>query len=132
VSPIHRFHLRLGYDAFTACFLVILVGGRMAPLLPQYCSSSFFHATGAPFKAPASFNFSLKFSDYRRWAVKKNASQVVEWWLYCALTGTAQLFSSASTIFPPLCGTDCLCAPAKRPEGNRSAPHVPLEGGRPG
>jgi hypothetical protein len=54
----HRFHLRLGYDALTACFL-------------QYCTSSFFHTAGAPFKAPASFNFSLKFSECRRRAVKK-------------------------------------------------------------
>jgi hypothetical protein len=43
---IHRFHLRLGYDALTACFLIILVGGRTAPLLPQYCSSSFFTPQG--------------------------------------------------------------------------------------
>jgi hypothetical protein len=133
MSQIHRFHLRLGYDALTstACFLVISVGGRTAPLLPQYCSSSFFHAAGAPIKAPASFNFSLKFSECRRRAVKKNASQVVERWLYGALTGTTQLFPSTSTIFLPLYGTDCLCAPARRPKGNRSASHVPLEGGRP-
>ena len=75
MSQIHRFHLRLGYDALTACFLVNSVGGRTAPLLPQYCSSSFFHAAEAPFKAPASFNFSLKFSECRRRAVQKNASQ---------------------------------------------------------
>jgi hypothetical protein len=56
-SQIHRFHLRLSFDALTACFLVISVGGRTTPLLLQYCSSSFFHAVGAPFKAPASFNF---------------------------------------------------------------------------
>jgi hypothetical protein len=47
VSQIHRFHLRLGYDVFTACFLVISVGGRAVSLLPQYCSS-IFHAAGAP------------------------------------------------------------------------------------
>jgi hypothetical protein len=70
VSQIHRFHLRLGYDALTACFLVISVGGRSAPLLPQFP----FHAAGAPFMAPASFNFSLKISECRRRAVKKNAS----------------------------------------------------------
>jgi hypothetical protein len=75
VSQIHRFHLRLGYDALTACFLVISEGGRTAPLLPQYYSSSFFHAAGAPLKAPAGFNFSFKFSECRRRAVKKNASQ---------------------------------------------------------
>ena len=75
VSQIHRFHLRLGYDALTACFLVISVGDRTAPLLLQYCSSSFFHAARGPFKAPASFNFSLKFSECRRRAVQKNASQ---------------------------------------------------------
>jgi hypothetical protein len=74
VSQIHRFHLRLGYDALTACFLVISVGGCTAPLLPQYCSSFFFQAAGTPFKAPASFNFSLKFSKCRRRAVQKNAS----------------------------------------------------------
>jgi hypothetical protein len=53
--------------------VVILVGGRSAPLLPQYCSSSFFHAAGAPFKTPASFNFSLKFSECQRWAFKKKS-----------------------------------------------------------
>jgi hypothetical protein len=75
VSQIHQFCVRLGYDALTVCFLVISVGGRTAPLLLQYCSSSFFQAAGAPFKAPASFNFSLKFSQCGRRAVKKNASQ---------------------------------------------------------
>jgi hypothetical protein len=74
VSQIHRFHLRLGYDALTACFLVISVDGRTAPLLPQFCSSSFFHAAGAPYKAPAIYNFSLTFSECRRRAVK-NTSQ---------------------------------------------------------
>jgi hypothetical protein len=57
LSQSHRFHLRLGYDALAVCFLLILVGGRTVPLLPQYCSSSFFHEAGAPFKATASFNF---------------------------------------------------------------------------
>ena len=127
VSQIHRFHLRLGYNAHVACFLVISVSGRTAPLLPQFCSSSFFHTPG---KVPASFNFSLKFSECRRRAVKKMHRKVVERWLHGALTGTAQLFSSANTIFPPLRGTDCLFAHARRPEWNRSAPHVPLEGGR--
>jgi hypothetical protein len=75
VSQIHRFHLRLGYDALTACFLVISVGGRTVPILPQYCSSSFFHAVGAPIKAPLSLNFSLEFSECWRRAVQKNASQ---------------------------------------------------------
>jgi hypothetical protein len=117
VSQIHRFHLRLGYNALTACFLVISMGGRTAPLLLQYCSSSFFHAAGAPFKAPASFNFSLKFSECRwRADKKKTHRKIVERWLYGALTGTAQLFSSASTIFSPLCGTDCLCAPGEEQE----------------
>jgi hypothetical protein len=69
--------------------LVILVGGRTAPLLPQFCSSSFFHAAGAPFKAPASFKFSLKLSEYRRRAVQKMHRKVVERWLYGTLTGTA-------------------------------------------
>jgi hypothetical protein len=64
----------------------------------------------------------LKFSECWRRAVKKTPRKVVERWLYGALTGTAQLFSSASTIFPPLCVTDCLWAPARRPEWNRSAP----------
>ena len=68
-------NLQLGYDTLAACFLVISVSGRTAPLLPQYCSSSFSHAAGAPFKAPASFNFSLKFFECRRRAVQKNASQ---------------------------------------------------------
>jgi hypothetical protein len=36
-----------------------------------YGATTFVHAAGAPFKALASFNFSLKFSKYRRWAVKK-------------------------------------------------------------
>jgi hypothetical protein len=74
VSQIHQFHFKLcTYGVF---FLVISVGGRTAPLLPQYSSSSFFHAAGAPFKEPASFNFSLKFSECRRRAVqRKNASQ---------------------------------------------------------
>jgi hypothetical protein len=132
VSQIHRFHLRLGYYALAACILEIFVGGRTAPLLLQFCSSSFFHAAGAPIKAPASSNFSLRFSECWWRAVKKMRRNVVEQWLYGALTGIAQLFSSANTIFPPLDGTDCLCAPARRPEGNRSAPHVPQEGGRPG
>jgi hypothetical protein len=61
-----------------------------------------FHAAGAPFKAPASFYSSLKFSEYQRRAVKKTLRKVVERWLYGALTGTAQLFSSDSTIFSPL------------------------------
>jgi hypothetical protein len=39
VSQIQQFHLRLGYDALTACFLVISVGGRTAPLLPQFLFS---------------------------------------------------------------------------------------------
>jgi hypothetical protein len=39
VSQIHRFHLRLGYDALAVCFLVISVGGRTAPLLPQFLFS---------------------------------------------------------------------------------------------
>ena len=71
------FKPRLGYDALAACFLAISVSGRTAPLLLQYCNcnSSFFHAAGAPFKAPASFNFSLKFSEYRRRAVQKHTSQ---------------------------------------------------------
>jgi hypothetical protein len=116
VSQIHRFHLRLGYDALTACFFVISVGGRTAPLLPQYCSSSLFHATGAPFKALASFNFSLNFSECRRRAVQITHRKVVERWLYDALTGTAQLFSSTSTIFPPLRGADYLCAPGGEQE----------------
>jgi hypothetical protein len=51
------------------------VGGYTAPLLPLYCSSSFFHAAGALFKAPASFNFSLKFFECQRRAFQKNASQ---------------------------------------------------------
>jgi hypothetical protein len=42
--------------------------------------------------------------------------KVVERWLYGALTGTAQLFSSDSTIFPLLSGTDCLCAPGGEQE----------------
>jgi hypothetical protein len=55
---------------------LILEGGRAAPLLPQYCRCSFFHAAGAPFKALASSDFLLKFSECRRWAVlKKKASQ---------------------------------------------------------
>jgi hypothetical protein len=33
--------------------------------------------------------------------------KVVERWLYGALTGTAQLFSNASTIFPPLLVCAC-------------------------
>jgi hypothetical protein len=45
----------------------------------HYCRSTaavpFFHAAGAPYKAPASFNFSLKFSECRGQAVQKNASQ---------------------------------------------------------
>jgi hypothetical protein len=71
VSQIHRFHLRLGYDALAACFLVISVGG----LRRQCCRSFFFHAAGAPFEAPASFNFSLKFSECRWRAIKKKASR---------------------------------------------------------
>jgi hypothetical protein len=71
--------------------------------------------------APASFNFSLKFSECRRRAVQKRNRKVVEQWLYGALTDTAHLFSSASTIFLPLRGTNCLCAPARRPDWNRSA-----------
>jgi hypothetical protein len=117
VSQIHRFHLRLGYDALTACFLVISVGGHTAPLLPQFCSSSFFHAAGAPFKTPASFNCSLKFSEYRRRTVQKMHRKVVERWLY-----------SANMIFLPLRGTNIafvrLHCPARHPEGNRSAPDV--------
>jgi hypothetical protein len=99
VSQIHRFHLRLGYDALTACFLVISVSGRTAPLLPLYCSSSFFHAAGAPFKAPASFNFSLKFSECRWRAVQKMHRKVVERWLYGVLPGAARLFSNANQNF---------------------------------
>jgi hypothetical protein len=79
VSQIHQFHLWLGYDALAAWFFVFLFctfgGGRTAPLLPQFCSSSFFHAAMALFKAPASFNFSLKFSECRRRPVQKNVSQ---------------------------------------------------------
>jgi hypothetical protein len=75
LSQIHCFHFSLGYDALTACFMVISMSGCALPLLPQYCSSSFFHATGLPFKASASFNFSLQFSECRRWAVQKYASQ---------------------------------------------------------
>jgi hypothetical protein len=104
----------------------------MAPLLPQFCSSSFFQAAEAPFKAPTSFNFSLKFSECWRRAVQKMHRKVVEQWLYGALTDTAQLFSSANTILSLLRGTNCLCVPARRPEENRSAPNVPLEGGWPG
>jgi hypothetical protein len=124
VSQIHRFHLRLGYDAIAACFLVISVGG----VRHHYCRSFFFYAAGAQFKALASFNFSLKFSECRRRAVQKMYRKVVERWLYGALTGTVQLFSSANTIFPPLRGTDCLWAPG----GKQDCPHVPLESGRPG
>jgi hypothetical protein len=91
VSQICRFHLQLGYDA---CFLIISVGGLTVPLLQQF----FAHAAGAQFKAPASFNFSLKFSECQRRTVKKH-SKVVEPWLYGALIGTGQLFSSAGTIF---------------------------------
>jgi hypothetical protein len=68
-------------------FLLISVGGRAAPLLPQYCNSSLFHATGAPFKAQESFNFSLKFSERRRRAVqkeKKTHRKELERWLYGA------------------------------------------------
>jgi hypothetical protein len=72
--------------------------------------------------APASFNIlnvgGGPFKPHRK---------VVERWLYGALTGTAQLFSSASTIF--LCYV--LPIACVRPEGNRSAPHVPPEGGWP-
>jgi hypothetical protein len=71
VSQIHQFHLQLGYDALTACFLVISV----VAVRRHYCRSSFFHAAGVPFKALARFNFSLKFSECQRQAVKKNALQ---------------------------------------------------------
>jgi hypothetical protein len=66
VSQIHRFHLRRGYDALAACFLVISSSGRTAPLLPQYCSSSFFHAAR---------HRQVLTSECRRRAVKKRASQ---------------------------------------------------------
>jgi hypothetical protein len=97
------------------------VGGRATPLLLQCCISFFFHAAMAPFKAPASINFSL-FSECQRRAVQKVHRKVIKRWLYSALTAFAQLLSRGSTIFPPLCGSDWLCAHARRPERNRSAP----------
>jgi hypothetical protein len=106
------------------------MGGHTAPLLPQFCSSSFFHATGAPFKAPTSFNFVLNFLNVSGGPFKKLYHKVIEHWLYGALTGTSQLFSNVNTIFPPLRATNCLYAPARRREGNKSASHMPLEGGR--
>jgi hypothetical protein len=131
VSQIHRFHLRLGYDAHMACFLVMSVGGRTAPLLPQYGSCSFFHATGAPFKAPASFKFSLKFSECRWRAVKKNASQSSRTvavrrlnWHRSAIFQRQYDLSSATWDRLLVCAH-------KAPGGEQECPHVPLEGGRP-
>jgi hypothetical protein len=66
------------------------MGGCTAQLLQHFL----FHAAGALFKAPASFNLSLKLSECRRRAVKNTHRKVVERWLYGTLTGTAQLFSS--------------------------------------
>jgi hypothetical protein len=42
-------------------------GATTVAVLQQFL----FYAAGAPFKAPASFNFSLKFSECRRRAVQK-------------------------------------------------------------
>ena len=63
-----------------------------------------------------------EFSECRRRAFQKMHRKVVERWLYGALTDTAQLFSSASTIFPPLRVTDCQCV---RPQGARRGTGVP-------
>jgi hypothetical protein len=72
----------------------------------HYCNSSFFHAAGAPFKATASFNFSLIFLNVSGRPFKKTHRKVVERWLYGALIGTAELLSNGSTIFPLLGGPD--------------------------
>jgi hypothetical protein len=85
-----------------SAFLVISADSLAAPLLSQFL----FHAAGAPFNAPASFNLLLNVSECLRRAVKKTHCKVVERWLYGALTGTSQLFSSGITIFPPLRGPD--------------------------
>jgi hypothetical protein len=56
--------------------------------------------------------------------------EVVQRWLYGGLNWhRSALFQcyKCRTIFPPLCWTNCLSAPAGRPEGNRSAPYVPLK-----
>jgi hypothetical protein len=52
-------------------------GAPIAAVLQKF----FFHGAGAPFKAPASFNFSLKFAECRGRAVKKKHHKVVERWL---------------------------------------------------
>jgi hypothetical protein len=107
--------LRCTYGVFLCNFSGWPYDATNAAVLQQFP----FHTAGAPFKVPTFFfKFSLQFSECR----KKTHRKIVERLLYSALTGTAQLFSSASTIFPPLCWTDCLCAPARHLEGNRSAP----------
>jgi hypothetical protein len=95
-------------------------GATTAAVLQQFL---FFHASEAPFKASISFNF----LNVGGGPFKNTHRKVVERWLYGALTGTAQLLSGGSTIYPRSVGP----VDYVRPEGNRSSPYVPLEGGRP-
>jgi outer membrane biosynthesis protein TonB len=59
---------------------------------------------------------------------KKPHRKLVERLLYGALTGTAQLSSNASTIFPT-CDRLLVCA-RQAPGEEQECPHVPQEGGR--
>jgi hypothetical protein len=110
--------------------MVISMGGCALPLLLQYCSSSFFQATGVPFKASVSFNFSLQFSDCRRLAVQKYALQSSRTVAVRHLNWHHPAIFRLQYGFSLFRRSDRLCAPARRPEENRSASYVSLEGGR--
>jgi hypothetical protein len=63
--------LRCTCGVFLGNFGGLPFGATTAVVLQQFLS----YTVGSPFKAPANFNSSLKFSECRRRAVKKNTSQ---------------------------------------------------------